>query len=698
MSFPLNAAQREAVRYVDGPLLVLAGAGSGKTRVITAKIGHLIATGHDPKRIAAITFTNRAAREMRERAKQLLAKQGQSALAEDVTICTFHALGVKIIRAHASSLGLKPGFSILDPGDIEPIVAELIGTTDRSRARAAQWRISGWKNALVSPKAAAKSAQNEDEKAAALAYGRYDDALRAYQAVDFDDLIVLPNALLAGDFAVAAKWRDRCGHLLVDEYQDTNPAQYRLIRHLVGERAAFTVVGDDDQAIYGWRGASIDNLAQLPKDFPAVKVIKLEQNYRSTVRILRSANSLIAGNPKLFDKKLWSDHGHGERICITPAADDDAEAESVVRRLLAHRFEHRGRYSDYAILYRGNHQAKPFERALRAQGVPYEISGGQSYFERIEIKDIVAYLRLIANDDDDPAFIRAVTTPKRGIGATTLERLGAVGGVRHQNLFATVYADEARDSIPARQREILDAFCTLINNLRYRAEREPAARLLNELVTEIGYDEYLESTCDRKQAEARSRSVRDFIGWLSAKGEADSKNLLELTQMIALITMLEGQDDAQPDAVRLSTLHAAKGLEFPHVLVVGLEEGVLPHRESIANGNVDEERRLFYVGITRAERTLHLSFCRKRKRAGDTIECQPSRFLGELAQEDLRWSGEPPPPDEALKEKSAGRERLKAMKAMLSAKTATTSSADTTGGAAAIDEAGIPADNQRAPI
>jgi len=668
MSFPLNAAQREAVRYLDGPLLVLAGAGSGKTRVITAKIAHLIASGHDAKRIAAITFTNRAAREMRERAAELLSERGGNNLAADVTICTFHSLGLRILRGDAKALGLKPGFSILDPGDIEPIVGELLQTSDRARARAAQWRISAWKNALVSPAAAAKTAQSGDEKAAATAYRRYDETLRAYQAVDFDDLIALPIDLLAADENVASKWRERCGHLLVDEYQDTNPAQYRLIRHLVGKRAAFTFVGDDDQAIYGWRGASVDNLAELPKDFPTVKVIKLEQNYRSTVRILRSANALIAGNPKLFDKKLWSERGHGDPIRISPAADDEAEAESVVRRLIAHRFEHRGRYRDYAVLYRGNHQAKPFEQALREQNVPYEISGGQSYFERVEIKDLVAYLRLIANDDDDPAFIRAVTTPKRGVGATTLERLGAIGGTRHESLFAAVFAGEARAAIPARQREILDAFCTLINNLRHRAAREPAARLLDELVAAIGYDDYLESTCDKKQAEARSCSVRDFIGWLSRKGEADRKNLLELTQMIALITMLEGQDERETDAVRLSTLHAAKGLEFPHVFVVGLEEGLLPHRESIANGNVDEERRLFYVGITRAERSLHLSFCRKRRRAGETIECQPSRFLGELAQEDLRWSGTPLPPDEAAREKVAGSERLKQLKAMLAAK------------------------------
>jgi ATP-dependent DNA helicase Rep len=665
MAFPLNSAQREAVRHVDGPLLVLAGAGSGKTRVIAAKIRHLIERGHDPKRIAAITFTNRAAREMRARVAQLLDDEGRRGLADDVTICTFHALGLKIVRGDAAALGLKPGFSILDPDDIEPIVAELAQTTDRARARAAQWRISGWKNALVPPAAAAKAARNDDEAIAARAYLRYDDTLRAYQAVDFDDLIALPIGLLAADAAAAAKWRERCSYLLVDEYQDTNPAQYRLFRLLAGERAAFTVVGDDDQAIYGWRGASLDNLGELPADYPALKVVKLEQNYRSTVRILRSANALITNNPKLFDKKLWSEHGHGDPIRVTPAEDDEAEAEGVVRRLLAHRFEHRGRYGDYAILYRGNHQAKVFEQQLRAQNVPYEISGGQSYFERAEIKDIVAYLRLIANDDDDPAFIRAVTTPKRGVGATTLEKLGAIGGARHESLFAAAYADETRGAIPARQREILDAFCAMVNGMRYRAEREPAARLLDELVAAIGYEDFLVASCDRKQAEARWKSVRDFVGWLSAKGEADRKNLLELTQTIALITMLEGQEERDADAVRLSTLHAAKGLEFPHVFLVGLEEGLLPHRESIANGNVEEERRLLYVGITRAQRSLHLSFCRRRRRAGEAAVCQPSRFLAELAQEDLRWAGSPVSADEAAREKTAGSERLKQLKAML---------------------------------
>ena len=660
----LNPAQREAVRYTDGPLLVLAGAGSGKTRVITAKIAHLLEQGLAPDAIAAITFTNKAAREMRERVVELLAERGRREAAGALTVSTFHSLGLRMVREHAADLGLTRGFSILDPDDIEPIVAELIETTDRARARGAQWRISQWKNALIRPAEALATAENDDAVVAARAFQRYDDTLRAYQAVDFDDLIALPIQLLSADADAAAKWRRRCTHLLVDEYQDTNPAQYRLLK-LLASGQAFTAVGDDDQAIYGWRGASIENLAQLPADFPDLKVVKLEQNYRSTVRILRSANALIANNPKLFEKKLWSELGHGDVIRVTPAPDDQAEAELVVHRLTGHKFEHRGRYADYAILYRGNHQAKLFEQQLRAQNVPYVMSGGQSWFDRTEVKDIVAYLRLVMNDDDDPAFIRAVTTPRRGIGGATLEKLGRIGAARHASLFAAVFDDEAKATLPGRQHDILTAFCGLINGLRYRAEREPAGRLLDELVSAIAYEDYLVSTCDRKQAEVRTKSVRDFIAWLGQKGEADTKNLLELTQVIALITMLEGQEGTEPDAVRLSTLHAAKGLEFPHVFMVGLEEGILPHRESITLGNVDEERRLMYVGVTRAQRSLHLSFARKRKRAGEWIECQPSRFLNELAQEDVRWSGAPVRAEDAAQEKATGSERLQNLKAML---------------------------------
>ncbi len=665
MSFPLNPAQREAVRCVDTPLLVLAGAGSGKTRVITAKIAHLTASGTPAPKIAAITFTNKAAREMRERTTALM-RDAQGEPAEGApTIATFHALGLSIVRREAKLLGLKSGFSIFDPSDLESVVSELIATSDRGRARAAQWKISQWKNALVAPAAALAGAGDDDERVAALAYARYADALAAYQAVDFDDLIVRPLELFARDAEAGARWSERYAHVLVDEYQDTNPAQYALFRHLVGAHAVFTAVGDDDQAIYGWRGATIENLARLSDDYPRLRVIKLEQNYRSSVRILRSANALIANNPKLHAKKLWSELGTGDTIRVVSCADDEAEAEVVANAISAQRFEQRGRYADFAVLYRGNHQARVIESALRAANVPYVLSGGQSYFERAEIKDIVAYLRLIANDDDGPAFVRAVTTPRRGIGESTLAKLGEVAAHNGESLFAAVFDPAFNAAAQARAREALQQFCALINGLRHRAPKEPAGRLLAELVQAIGYDDYLAATFDKRDAQNRSKSVQDFIDWLTRKGEADDKTLLELTQMIALITLLEGREGETADVVHLSTLHAAKGLEFPHVFLVGLEEGVLPHRECVDAGNVDEERRLMYVGLTRAQRSLHLTFCRSRKRAGGRVACEPSRFLAELAQEDLRYSGAALPADEAAREKESGVARLRALKALV---------------------------------
>ena len=673
MQHSLNAAQRDAVRYDSAPLLVLAGAGSGKTRVITAKIAHLVTRGVAPEKIVAITFTNKAAREMRERAQAALQRSDAGNATAKMAISTFHAYGLAIVRAEARTIGLPSGFSIFDPADAEPIVAELAGTADRARARAIQWRIGQWKNALTPPAAALREASDDDALVAARAYAGYGDALAAYRAVDFDDLIALPVALFERDAAARARWQARCAHVLIDEYQDTNPAQYRLFRHLVGDATPFTAVGDDDQAIYGWRGATLDNLAALPRDYPGLRVIKLEQNYRSTVRILRCANTLIGNNPKLFDKRLWTELAHGDPLRVTPAADEEAEAELVVRRITGHKFEHRTQFRDYAILYRGNHQARAFEAALRAQSIPYEISGGQSMFERTEIKDIVAYLRLIANEDDDPAFVRALSAPKRGVGQTTLAHLGEVAQRspkgRPMSLFGAVFEPALEAAVPARQRAALSEFCALINGLRHRAEREPAGRLLDELMRKIGYADWLAATLDRRDAQARTQSVDDFVGWLARKGEADGRNLLELTQMIALITMLEEREGESPDAVRLSTLHAAKGLEFPHVFLVGLEEGILPHREAVDAGNVEEERRLMYVGLTRAERSLHLSYCRTRKRAGEKVDCAPSRFLAELAQDDVRYAHQPLSADEATKAKAAGSARLQALKAMVANRT-----------------------------
>ncbi|MFZ4537389.1 UvrD-helicase domain-containing protein [Propionivibrio sp.] len=659
-----NPPQREAIRYLDGPLLVLAGAGSGKTRVITQKIAYLIEEcGLSPSNIAAITFTNKAAKEMQERVGKLLKDKPKG-----LTISTFHSLGVRILREEAKALGYKPRFSIFDSNDCFGIVSDLAGSVDKATIRRLQSVISNWKNALVSPDQALKGVQNETEKLAALAYASYSATLKAYQAVDFDDLITLPVELFENHPEILGKWQNRLRYLLVDEYQDTNACQYKLLKLLAGPRAAFTAVGDDDQAIYGWRGADVENLRGLPRDYPNLKLIKLEQNYRSTVRILKAANALISHNEKLFDKKLWSDLGHGDPISVTVCKDSEkegaSEAKSVVMKLQAHKFEHRSLFADYAILYRGNFQARAFEKILRDQRVPYALSGGQSFFDKAEIRDITSYLRLLANNDDDPAFIRAVTTPKRGVGGSTLEALGSYAGERHLSLFAAAFEEGFAHRVQARQLTPLLEFCEFINRLEYRAAKESVEPVMNDLLTAIGYEAWLNDEDDKRIAMTRWENVQELSKWLTKKGEEDGKSLIELTQMIALINLLDKQEgDSRPDAVQLSTLHAAKGLEFKHVFLIGVEEGVLPHRESMEPGKIEEERRLMYVGITRAQRSLHLSYSEKRKQGRDFVSCEPSRFIAEMGKEDMRFSGGK---TDSAPDKAGGAARLSAMKAMLS--------------------------------
>jgi ATP-dependent DNA helicase Rep len=655
----LNAPQRAAVKYLDGPLLVLAGAGSGKTRVITHKIAYLINECNlSPEHIAAITFTNKAAREMQERVGKLL--QGKPA--KGLTVTTFHSLGLQIIRHEAKHLGYKPRFSILDASDTFGLVGDIIKTTDKQEIRRVQHQISQWKSDMCTPATAIETAANDLELQYARIYRIYQDTLLAYQAVDFDDLIRLPVELFEREGEVLSKWQQKLRYLLIDEYQDTNTTQYRLVKLLTGARGAFTAVGDDDQAIYAWRGANIENLKSLQQDFSNLEVIKLEQNYRSTIRILKAANTLISNNPKLFEKRLWSELGHGDPIHVFAARDEEQEAENVVMRLQAHKFEHRTRFSDYAILYRGNHQARIFEQYLRNARIPYVLSGGTSFFERAEIKDIVAYLRLLANSDDDPAFIRAITTPKRGIGLQTLEKLGSYAAARHVSLFAAAFEAGMEQQLGTKQYDALMAFCKFINNLQFRAEGEPCAAVMQDLLKAIDYEGYLFDTEEQRPAQTRWDNVQEFVGWMNRKAEEDGKTVLEITQTIALINMLENQDDQEIDAVRLSTLHAAKGLEFPHVFLVGVEEGILPHRESMDPAQVEEERRLMYVGITRAQRSLTLSHCKKRKRAREWQVCEPSRFIDELAQEDLKISGRESSPEE---QKTEGNARLAQLKAML---------------------------------
>ncbi|MDQ9169514.1 UvrD-helicase domain-containing protein [Oxalobacteraceae bacterium R-40] len=642
-SFGLNAPQREAVKYMDGPCLVLAGAGSGKTRVITQKIANLIEEyGYESKHIAALTFTNKAAAEMQERIAKLLKDPKQ---AKHLTVSTFHSLGVQILRREAKELGLKDRFSIMDSDDCFSLVQDLAVTTDKQVIRRIQTAMSLWKNGLVDPDTALKNAADEDEAQAARIYRNYVATLAAYQAVDFDDLIRLPVELFRQKEEVRDKWQRKLRYLLVDEYQDTNTCQYELVKLLVtglGKKPMFTAVGDDDQAIYAWRGATIENLKQLQVDFPDLKVIKLEQNYRSTTRILQAANAVISNNPKLFEKQLWSEHGLGDPIKVMAMQDDDQEAEQVAIMLSAHRFERRAKFSDYAILYRGNHQARVIEQALRKERIPYTISGGQSFFDRAEIKDIISYLRLIANQDDDPAFIRAVTTPKRGVGQATLEALGAFAGQWQCSLFEAVFKGGIEAKLNERQLNPLRDFCNFINGLEAHAHREGhAASLLDDMMKEINYEAYLYDAFDDRQAQSKWQNVIDFTTWLKEKGSGGKegtdaeKSLLDLTQMVALMTMLEGRDE-EPDAVRMSTLHASKGLEYPHVFLVGVEEGILPHKGdpdapiATLGARIEEERRLMYVGITRAQRSLHITWCKKRKRARESVNCDVSRFIKEM--------------------------------------------------------------------
>jgi ATP-dependent DNA helicase Rep len=653
----LNPEQRAAVRHMDGPLLVLAGAGSGKTRVITRKIAWMVqACGIEARHIAAITFTNKAAREMKERVSQLLPGNTGRGL----TVSTFHSLGLMILRQEAALLGFKPRFSVLDAADAQGILSGILQSTDAQSMRRAAGLISQWKNALLDPEAARVAAQDEAEGQIAHAYREYQATLRAYQAMDFDDLIRLPVALFAEHSEALSRWQNRLRYLLVDEYQDTNGAQYALLKLLAGPAGRFTAVGDDDQAIYAWRGADIENLRRLADDYRGLATIALTRNYRSAQRILEAANRLITHNPRLHEKRLWSELGIGEPIESVCCKDDRHEAESIALRLSAHRFERRTQWKDYAVLYRGNYQARLLEEALRSANIPYQLSGGQSFFDRAEIKDLVAWLRLIANADDDPAFIRAATTPRRGIGATTLEKLGQWSAERHCSMFEACFA-EGIDLAP-RQRAPLNEFTDFINRIAHRAEREPAGELINELLGAIGYEEWLMQADDERAAKRRWENVCEFRDWLAQKGEEDGKTLIDLTQTVSLMNLLEGREEAEPNAVRLSTLHAAKGLEYDHVYLAGVEEEMLPHRECLEGPRLEEERRLMYVGITRARKSLVLTWCKRRKRGGEWTDCEQSRFITEMDGGALRHAGNAG----ENADKSTGRQRLAGLKAMLS--------------------------------
>src|SRR6218665_173875 len=679
MSAGLNLAQLRAIHYTDGACLVLAGAGSGKTRVIRHKIAHMIERGLEPGRIAAITFTNKAAAEMRERARGLIGRR-----AKEVLVCTFHALGVRMLRADGARLGLKPQFSILDADDVTGILKDAAGgTTDLATARQWKWTISQWKNMGLNAGQALARAADDGERSIATLMARYEERLTAYQNVDFDDLIGLPLR----DFPeLRAKWQAALGHVLVDEYQDTNGTQYELLRLLVGERGHFTAVGDDDQSIYGWRGATLDNLKKLPIDFPQLKVIQLEQNYRSTNAILRAANHVIAPNPKLFAKTLFSELGESEPVRVVVADNQEHEAERAVARIQSLRAASNPPpdWKGFAILYRANHLAKPFEKALRKASIPYKVSGGTSFFDRAEIKDLCAWFRLWLNNDDDPAFLRSITAPRRGIGHTTLAALGAFATQHRQSLFGALFNGMLPAAVPQRALDGLHAFGRYINELEHNARHTHGAgqalAFLHQWLKDIGYEQHLYDSEDSERlAGARWSNVLEFCDWMAqrAGGQIDEqtgaagpeqhgKSLLAVSQTIALLSTISGHEKEQ-DMVTLSTLHAAKGLEWPHVILAGVTEGMLPFKIDDDEGRrqplgddllarLQEERRLMYVGITRAQRTLAVSWSRQRKKGRDMVAAQPSRFIADMELDKTTTREDP-------------RAKLKALRAEFAAKT-----------------------------
>lgn len=642
----LNPEQREAARHIDGPLLVLAGAGSGKTRVITRKIAYLIEQCDIPARnIAAVTFTNKAAREMKSRVAELMASRNTSS--RGLMVSTFHNLGLRILRREFSHLGYRSGFSIFDAQDSLAVLRDLMGrdfAADSEHAEQCQWQISDWKNQLIMPAQAMQIAEDGRQVAAAKVYSRYVEALQAYNAVDFDDLILKPVLLFQQHPDVLKRWQARIHYLLVDEYQDTNGCQYELVKQLVGIRESLTVVGDDDQSVYSWRGARPENLVQLQQDFPRLKLIKLEQNYRSMGRILRVANQLISHNPHIFDKKLWSAMGEGDAIRVIGCRDDNHESEKVVSELLYHKLKHQANFKDYAILYRSNHQSRPIEQILREHNVPYFLTGGTSFFSRVEVKDIMAYLRLLANQDDDNAFLRVINTPRRGIGASTLQTLGNYAATRKTSMFGACFEMGLAEQLSTKAMGRVEHFSKWLVDIADRANRGNVIEAIRDMIEEIDYRGWLEEvTGDPDRAVRRMENVEELLAWIERIIDQDTeeRSIGDVAARLTLMDIMERQEDEnQDDAVHLMTLHAAKGLEFPHVFIIGMEEEILPHRTSIEEENIEEERRLAYVGITRAQRSLVFTMANSRKRYGEKVDCEESRFLRELPAEDLIWTTE----------------------------------------------------------
>ncbi len=663
----LNPQQLRAVRHTDGPLLVLAGAGSGKTRVIAAKIVHLLQQGGlAPEQVFAVTFTNRAAREMSERVAASAGRAGRH-----VSVSTFHRLGLRIIREQPAAAGLRPGFSIFNAGDAESLLRELLrmhwgGEVDaaalRDASRAAMGMISNWKNGLLTPEQSAAEARSTLDRTHAAVYRDYQNHLLMSNAVDFDDLLLHPVRLLQSSAERRALWQARVRYLLVDEYQDTNGAQYELIRLLAGERGAFTVVGDDDQSIYAWRGARPDNLVTLAGDYPNLAVVKLEQNYRSRSSILKSANALISHNPHLYEKRLWSERGPGDPVRVVQVDDDEAEADRITSEIVQRQAQRRASWGEFAVVYRSNHQARALELRLQALRVPYRISGGNSFFDRGEVRDALAYFRLLVNPDDDGALLRVINVPRRQLGAATLNALQRVAAQRRRSLLAAMDATDLAAEVGGTPARRLAGFRDWLGHWRSLLDRP--APTLRALLEDCGYESWLaQQSSDADQARIRWSNIELLLAAIERRSLAGDEPA-EVLRSLALDDALDREEDEpNPEQVQLLTLHAAKGLEFAHVWLMGFEEGLLPHRNCVTDEQIAEERRLAYVGLTRAMETLTLTLTRRRRSRGETRRSEPSRFLAELPEEYVVWEGREDEPEE--RKEARARASLDALKNLL---------------------------------
>jgi superfamily I DNA/RNA helicase len=629
--FDLNDAQREAVTTIEGPLLILAGAGTGKTRVITARAAYLIAEGVDPSAILAVTFTNKAATEMRER----LARMIDPAAAKQVTMSTFHALCLRILRSGIDRLGYKNNFGIYDEGDQLGLIRKLITRTaardEKLDPNIAKALISKAKNSTM-PDAFGDSLIGEVAR-------RYDAELKRLNAVDFDDLLLLTVRLLRDHDEIRARWRAKFRYLMIDEFQDTNRLQLDLVTLLADKRRNVAVVGDDDQSIYGWRGAEVSNILEFELHFPNPKVVKLEQNYRSTNAILGSANSLIKNNPRRRPKKLWSASESGDKIRLIACPTDREEAQFVAEEIQRRNFVESDAWESFAVLFRMNAQSRLLEENFRRLQIPYRIVGGKSFFDRREVKDVLAYMSMLANPNDDANLLRIINTPARGISPATVETVLESSVKHRRSVWQALQTDEVRGDLSAKTAANVGSFVQLIDSydIALHQPLADAASLIRRLLDEVGYFADLRRNCrSPDEADIRAGNVSDVLRDFEQFTRRSSKGLRGFLDEVVLDQEREEEkeDDLEKKrGVTLITMHAAKGLEFPHVYVVGLEEGILPHDRSKAEGTLDEERRLLYVAITRAMRSLTLTHCRARTKFGSAVSCQPSSFIKELAPE-----------------------------------------------------------------